>query len=996
MLIFPADYKPKLPLMRKSLRFLLATVASLLSLTAISQTIISGKVKNSANEEVVPAVSVVVKGTSVGTYTNSNGEFSLSIGQFPVTLVFTSIGYDSLTVEVKNASTPLDISFKPNSQLGQEVVVSANRAPQRILESPVTVERMSAATIRNAAAPNFYEAITNLKGVDMHTASLTFRTVTTRGFVSSGNNRLNQLIDGMDNQAPGLNFSVGNVIGPNDLDVDNVELLAGASSALYGSGGINGTLLINSKNPFKYQGLSFNIKQGINHVDGRQRAAAPYYDWQLRWAKAFNDKFAFKISASLVNAQDWEANDYRNKQQIGVLSKVTGGSRENDPNFNGVNIYGDEVSANMSSFAQLVQSQIRAGILGATGNQIDVVSLLNSYYGAIGNPAYPTAAQQAGFYTFAGFPAPVLAAINNPAIQGNINNLMPFYNGNRNGYFGNYNVSRTGYNERDLVDYNAVNVKLNASLHYKITPGIEASLSTYFGTGTTVYTGADRYSLRNLKIAQHKLEIKGKSWMVRGYTTQENAGDSYNASALGAFINDSWKANATWFQQYVAAYSESRRQGGAAISDMQAHMNARAFADQGRLLPGTPEFNAASSKVKSTPIKRNGAKFLDRSDLYAGEGQLNVSDALNFSDKLEVIAGAQWKQYVMNSQGTIFADTAGVLKINEIGGYLQLKKAFFDNFLTITASGRYDKQTNFDGRFTPRVTGVFRVAKDNNIRLSYQTAYRFPTNQNQYISLVTGSGTLIGCLPEFQSFYKLNSTLPGYTAASILAYRNSGNPNNTSLLVAAEYKDVKPESVNSYELGYRGVLGGRLLIDAYVYYSRYQDFLSTVAVGQTKSGNQQELYSPFTTTNISYVQNATAVVKAIGWGISAEYKFAKNYFIYGNVFQDELNDVPAGFVSYFNAPDYRFNIGLRSEDVYKGVGFNIVAKYQGNNYYEGTFVTGTLPSFTWVDAQVSYRVPKSKSTIRIGGTNILNSYYRTGFGSPYVGGLYYVSYGFNL
>src|SRR5690606_12014845 len=226
----------------------------------------------------------LVKGTSIGTFTNSDGLFSLSVEKLPVTLVVSSVGFEQVELTVTDASSPIAVDFKPVSALGQEVVVSANRTPTRILESPVTVERMSSNTLRSLPAPNFYEAIANLKGVDMHTASLTFRTVTTRGFVSSGNTRLNQLIDGMDNQAPGLNFSVGSVLGPSDLDVDNVEILSGASSALYGSGGMNGTVLISTKNPFKYQGLSYNIKQGIMHVDGKQRNAAPYYDWSFRWA----------------------------------------------------------------------------------------------------------------------------------------------------------------------------------------------------------------------------------------------------------------------------------------------------------------------------------------------------------------------------------------------------------------------------------------------------------------------------------------------------------------------------------------------------------------------------------------------------------------------------------------------------------------------------------------------------------------------------------------
>ncbi|MEO5563979.1 MAG: TonB-dependent receptor, partial [Chitinophagaceae bacterium] len=917
--------------MRKSCRFLVIILTmSLLPIAAFTQNIISGTVRNSSSKDVVPAVSVIVKETSQGTYTNSNGDFSISVSKLPVTLIFTSVGYDTYEVTVSSASK-IEVDFKPGTTLGQEVVVAATRAPTRILESPVTVERMGPSTLRNLAAPNYYDAIANLKGVDMHTASLTFRTVTTRGFVSSGNLRLNQLIDGMDNQAPGLNFSVGNIIGPTELDVENVELLAGASSALYGSGGMNGTLLITSKNPFKYQGLSYNIKQGIMHVDGKQRRPAPYYDWAIRWAKAIKDKWAFKISASLVSANDWQADDYRNKQQIGVLSSVVGGNRDNDPNYNGVNVYGDEASANMNAFSQVFIAQTNAGVLAATGGAVNLVNSANAYLASLGNPTYPSNAQLGAFV--GGFPA---------SLQSTVQNFLPFFVGSRNNYFQNFSVSRTGYEENRLVDYNTVNAKVTAGLHYKITPNIEASINTYIGTGTTVYTGADRYSLRNLKIAQHKLEVKAKTWYLRGYTTQENAGGSYNATALGVYINSKWKANSTWFGQYVGTFSETRRQtgaGGSPTSDVAAHMAARNAADAGRLLPGTAAFEAALKEGRSIPISKSGALFLDKTDLWAADGQLNFSDVLGFSDKVEVIVGAQWKQYVLNSQGTLFADTAGTIKINEIGGYVQLTKKLFDNFLTLSAAARYDKQTNFEGRFTPRFTSVFRVAKDNNIRLSYQTAYRFPTNQDQYISLITGAGYLIGCLPEFQTYYGLDKpATQGYTAESILAYRASGNPANTNLLVPATFKEVTPEIVNSYEVGYKGILGKRLLLDAYAYYSIYKDFLATIGVGRSATGSPTGLFSALTTTNISYKQTATEDVKALGWGVTAEYQIGKGYTAYGNVFSDKLKDLPAGFVSFFNAPKYRWNLGLRNENVCKNFGFNVVVKWQDNSYYEGTFV----------------------------------------------------------
>ncbi|HVG40136.1 MAG TPA: carboxypeptidase-like regulatory domain-containing protein, partial [Chitinophagaceae bacterium] len=324
-----------------SLPFLLAVI---FSVTAFAQnSTVTGTVQREGSQEPIPAVSVTIKESKSGTFTNARGLFTLSVPNLPVVLVFTSVGYEQKEVTVENSS-PITVELSPSALLGQEVVVAATRTPTRILESPVTIERMSGATLRNVPAPSYYEALTNLKGVDMHTSSLTFRTVTTRGFLGSGNTRLNQLVDGMDNQAPGLNFSVGSVIGLTEMDVDNIELLAGASSALYGSGGMNGTLLINSKNPFRYQGFSYQIKQGINHINDQQKSPAPYYDWSFRYAKSIKDKFAFKITSQLIKASDWEAYDYRNVERTSINSKLVGGNRTTDPNYDGVNMYGDETS----------------------------------------------------------------------------------------------------------------------------------------------------------------------------------------------------------------------------------------------------------------------------------------------------------------------------------------------------------------------------------------------------------------------------------------------------------------------------------------------------------------------------------------------------------------------------------------------------------------------------------------------------------------------------
>ncbi|HEY0434306.1 MAG TPA: TonB-dependent receptor plug domain-containing protein, partial [Chitinophagaceae bacterium] len=578
--------------------------------------------------------------------TDDRGNFRITVTALPVTLVFSSVGFEDQELTVSSNDQPVSVNLAAASTLGQEVVVAATRTPQRILESPVSIERLNSRQLNNVPVPSYYDAIANLKGVDLITSSLTFRTPSTRGFNGSGNLRFNQLIDGIDNQAPGLNFAVGAIVGPTSLDVDNMELLQGASSALYGSGGMNGTLLINSKDPFKYQGLSFEVKQGVMHIDGRERSASPYYDWSLRWSKKIGERFAFKLSSQLLSANDWQAQDYRDLNRTNVLSQIKAGDRISDPNYDGVNVFGDEVSTSMFAFAQAVESQVPVAGVTAINQLIGAGFTYQQIVGALSaNPAT----------------APLVPAV-------------PFVYGLNKNYFGNQFVSRTGYQEKYLVDYNTYNLKMNAGLSYKISEKIEASLLAYWGTGTTVYTGADRYAIKNLKMGQYKAEIKGRNWFLRGYTVQENSGDAYTATTAGIFIDRAWKSDQQWFQTYVGTYAGLIAAAG--YSPLEAHQAARSAADVGRFLPGTTEFNTAFQQAKGISIGDGGARFLDRTDMYHYEGQLNLTPYLKFA---ETTVGASFRRFHLNSHGTIFADTAGAIPINEVGAYLQLQRWFIND-----------------------------------------------------------------------------------------------------------------------------------------------------------------------------------------------------------------------------------------------------------------------------------------------------------------------------
>ena len=410
---------------------------------------------------------------------------------------------------------------------------------------------------------------------------------------------------------------------------------------------------------------------------------------------------------------------------------------------------------------------------------------------------------------------------------------------------------------------------------------------------------------------------------------------------------------------------------GVVLSDSLAHAIARGEADAGRFMPGTAQFNQAFNTATNTNISAGGAKFADKSSLYHYEGQINLTDQVKFA---EVLVGASMRQYILNSQGTIFVDTAGTIKINEYGAYLQAQKKFINDILKLTGSVRYDKNQNFQGRFTPRISALIKVAQDNNIRLSYQTAYRFPSTQDQYINLLTGGANrLIGGPRKFCTFFKF-STNPAYTSQSIVAYRRSGATTpNPSVLKQAQFQTIRPESMESYEIGYKGLLTKKLLVDAYYYYSKYKDFIARTAIGRGKSGDPArapiDLASPFTTNNYSFVVNSPTPVKATGYGFGFEWNVCTNYMFTANGFGDQLKDIPAGLVTFFNTPKFRYNLGLSNSDVYNGWGFNINYRHQTKINWEGTFGTGEVPSYGTLDGMISYKFKAIKSLLKFGATN---------------------------
>ncbi|MFS4415896.1 TonB-dependent receptor [Maribacter sp. 2307ULW6-5] len=906
-----------------------------------AQTTINGTVMDENNVP-IPAANIVVVGTTVGTVTDFDGNFALNTSETPpFELRITSLGYTEEVVPVTQNNQTINVILREAQTFLDEVVISASRTPERIFESPVTVERMGLEAIRNTASADFYGGLENLKGVDINTNSLTFKSVNTRGFATFANTRFMQLVDGMDNSTPALNFPIGNLAGLVEPDVLSVELLPGAASALYGANAFNGILFMRSKSPFDYTGISASVKRGFTSQEAAGNNA--YTDVGIRAAHKFSDKFAIKWNFGYLDGTDWAATS--------EVDRFMPGRTRDALNYDGINVYGDEVSTDIKDVALTLEG---LGILPAGANALV------------------------------------------PSVQ----------------------VSRTGYNERDLTDYTAQSIKTDWGLFYRPIEGnsLELSYVGKVGTGNTIYQGTNRYNIANFFQEQHKFEIRNDNFFVRGYMVGDKAGDSYDMVFTGININRSWKDDNTWFGEYTGTFVQATLAG---ATQEQAHAAARAQAETGRLLPGTAGFQEAFDRVIRDPDLSRGSQFRDASKYYHADANYNFG---HLWDWAEVQVGGSFRQFRLNSFGTIYTDTDGPIEYNEFGLYTQMQKNIElagDQSLKLTGSLRYDKNQFFDGFFSPRFSAGYTLNRNHNIRASVQTGFRNPTTQDLFIGLDAGRAILVGAAPDNLDRYsreyevsrggQLLGQPANLTQTGRAAYENSFSANSVQRFAASgNVADieigspdvVQPEQVTSVEVGYRGKVD-KLVIDFSTYYNQYRDFLSPENVIAplygTVGDNSLSLAALANSDFVTYqaYTNSDADIASYGASLGLSAKVLGGFDLSGSYTFTRLDFDRAAnpdFQVQFNTPEHQFKASFGHTELFKNFGFNVNYRFSDDYYWEATFGNGLIPEFHVVDAQINYAVPKIKSVFKIGANNLLGDEYFTAFGTGFVGSIYYASW----
>ncbi len=902
--------------------------------------VIKGKVVEKQDNTIINIATVNVSDGSITTVVDENGVFVLELKQLlPVEVVVSAIGYKDYKYTVRSKEEKLTVYLEADITSLDEVVISASRTPERVFESPVSIERVGTAAIEATTSATFYDGLENLKGVDINTSSLTFKSINTRGFAAIGNTRFVQLVDGMDNSSPGLSFVLGNLIGLNELDVQSVELLPGASSALYGANAFNGIMFMRSKSPFTHQGTSVYGKTGFTNSENA--GANGYIDVGMRVARRINDKVALKFTASLLSGTDWFASDTRNNNEAG---KVLGGDRYSDTiegkSYNGINIYGDEnsrtingerisrtgydeedlIDTNTNSFRASIAAHFKP-----LKEREDIEFIYSSKFGT-GSAIYQGASRYAlrnfimhqhklelqskhlmirSYATFED------AGDSYDIRSSGANTLAPSdeqwysaYEDAINGKIKNISVGDT-FGARNYADseFRLVPETPNFKKTFdKVINDSNVSTGSKFVDSSRMFHSDINYNFKELiKFAEVQLGGSARRYVL---------------DSEGTLFTDSKEENITYNE--FGVYAQLQR----SLLNKRLKLTGSLRYDKGQNFDGnfSPRFSVSynvdqDEKHNIRASFQTGFRNPTTQDRYTGLDigrTILIGSAPGNPEKYN-------KTFNLTSPTGIFAAGGSSVEFNGLQGY---ENSFTRTSLTsFLKSGGADvsllKKANVN-YVQPEQVKSYEIGYRG--KLSKKTALDFSTYYNKYkdfIVLVTTVAPLYGNVD-------LSDVIPGTkTPLALVALAN-------------------------------------------------QDFTPT------------SLYTNTDVDVASYGFNIGLETKVFGdcnFGIN--YTFSKQDF-------DQSQDL--NFETEFNTPEHKVKVSFANSNFYKGLGFGVNVRWQDTFNWQSAFVDDVIDARTILDAQFMYDIDKWNSKLKLGGANILGNQYQSAPGSGTVGSQIYTSY----
>lgn len=238
--------------------------------------------------------------------TTTNGAGRYTMARVPAgayALVVTRIGFslrriDAVTVDAGNTTT-VDVALAPLPTELEQVVTSASRAPEKVLDAPASISVVGERQLREKPAITAADYVRGQPGVDATQGGLAQTNIVARGFNNAFSGSLLMLQDNRFASVPSLRVNIPFLVPTTNEDIERIEIVLGPGAALYGPNASAGVMHVITKSPFDSKGTTLTL-------DGGERSVLRL---GMRHANTIGDRVGFKLSGEYMRGKDWEYRD---------------------------------------------------------------------------------------------------------------------------------------------------------------------------------------------------------------------------------------------------------------------------------------------------------------------------------------------------------------------------------------------------------------------------------------------------------------------------------------------------------------------------------------------------------------------------------------------------------------------------------------------------------------------------------------------------------------
>lgn len=815
----------------------------------------------------------------------------------------------------------------------QEVVISASRLLESTQKSPVSIEVLNLKTAQNSAAPSYFDAIENIKGVQLITPSLGFKVYNTRGFTNPTNVRFIQLVDGIDNQAPHIGAPIANAIAPSDLDLQRVEMVPGVAAALYGLNALNGMVNIISLNPFDSEGLTFQQKTGVNHLNDSNVSAKVFSETSIRYAKKISQRWAFKLNANYQNGYDWIADNHNDLNATANSSLNIAGGEHINPAYDGVNGYGNE-SSNRRTLT-LDGKKIVVARTGYTENEVTDYTLSNwKIDGAL--HFRPKAGIEAVYFVKYSLLDNVYQRTNRFRLQ-------------------NYNLFQQGFSLKSgLLQVNAYMTHENTGSSYNIRSMAE-NIDKNFKSDDNWYKDFSTQYISSTKAGTPMIEALNIARLFADKGRPQPHSEEFNALVKQLGDINNWDIGAALrVQTYLynvdgqfnlSKYLNRKSSSGIQVLTGFDLRNYVVIPDGNYFINPTETsknlnysklggFVDASKSVLNNRLKLGATLRLDKNQYFEPKLNPRLSMVYSFNEVNHLRVSYQ-SGYRFPSLFEAFSNVnSGGVK--RVGGLKIMSDGIFENSYFRSSIDAFQTTINNDVN-TNGLTTAAAIEKNKGLLQKNDYTYLHPEHVKS-LELGYKTALLSDRLVLDADFYY--SVYDGFIAQVEANIAKGKNIDSLGIYFSdKKYQERYRLWTNSKTkvYNYGASLGAKLLLG--------KNFI--------------------TSTNVSFAEL-------------------------------DRKDFGDGLEEAFNTPKWIVNYSFGSNRLIKNFGFNTAFKWQSSFLWQSSLASGTVPAYSSLDAQISYSLPHQNISLKLGGTNILNNYYYNFLAGPSVGGFYYLTVKYNV